>query len=231
MIRVLRFGTVRKVLPVAVAVGLLLGVVVGRVVLSSRAAYQEGQAAERAARHAKNPKHKRAVLSRAVVYYRRAARWYAPGNRYGVRALDRLEAIGRQAEQTGERDLALEAYRAIRRAILGARSVYTPHPERLARANEHIARLSAAAQGAGKGAQAVTRLEAWHRARLGQDTAPSVLWSVLALLGFCTWIGGAVGFIFRAVTPEDRLVGRTALRWGLVVAVGLAVWLVGLSLA
>lgn len=226
-----RFGIKRKALVVAAAVGILGAVVVGRVVLSGRAAYQEGRAAELRAEAAKDPSKRRVALERAIVCYRRAGRWYAPGNGYVTRALDRLEAIGRLSEGRGETHLALEAYRAVRRAILGARSVYTPHRDRLARANTHLARLSAAVQGRGKGAREVAALEAWHRTRLARDTAPSVLWSVLALLGFLAWVGGAVGFIYRAITPEDRLLGRQAIRWGLVIAAGLAVWLVGLSLA
>lgn len=226
-----RFGLKRKALVVAVAVGILGAVVVGRVVLSSRAAYQDGQAAERRALATKTPAKRRVALERAIVCYRRAGRWYAPGNGYVIRALDRLEAIGRLSEGRGETHLALEAYRGIRRAILGARSVYTPHADRLARANTHIARLSAAVQGRGKSAREVAALEAWHRNRLARDTAPSVLWSVLALLGFLGWVGGAVGFIYRAITPEDRLLGRPAIRWGLLIAASLAVWLLGLSLA
>lgn len=224
-------GRTRTALVVLLVALGLLGVVVGRVVLSARAAYVRGQAAERRALAQADPKRRTDGLRAAIVEYRRAARWYAPGNAYVTRALDRLEAIGRLAEQSADAPTALEAWRAVRRAILGARSLYTPHGDRLARANARIAALSARLEGARAGADAIARSEAWHRAQLRRDTAPAVGWVVLALLGFFGWVGAAVGFLYRAVSPEDRLLGRPAILWGAGILVGLVGWLVGLTQA
>ncbi|MFH2010166.1 MAG: hypothetical protein ABI333_26445 [bacterium] len=210
----------------------LLAVVSGRVVCSSRGEYQEGHAAERRAVKATDPARRTRASQDAIVHYRRAARWYAPGNGYGTRALDGLTRLGKLAERQGDRQTALMAHRAIRRAILGARSFYTPHADRLARANRHIARLTARQQGGETaGAEQLARAEAWHLKRLQASTAPSVAWSILALLGFLGWVAGALLFIYRAITPEDRLVGRQALIWGGVILAGLLLWLLGLSQA
>jgi len=210
----------------------LASVVLGRVVLSSRAAYMEGHAAEKRALAATDPARRNLALEDAVERYRRAARWYAPGNGYVSRSLEALRRIARLAERHGDRKTALLAYRAIRRAILGSRSFYTPHSDHLGPANKNIARLSALAQG-GKtaGADQLRRYEAWHLAQVRRSTAPSVGWSILAILGFFTWVTGAFLFIYRAITPEDRLINRQALIWAGVILAGLILWLTGLSQA
>lgn len=222
----------RRLILIGLVVGGLLSVVLGRVVLSSRAAYQEGHAAERRALAATDPAQRNRALEDAVVRYRRAARWYAPGNGYVGRSLEALGRIARLAEKHGDRRLALMAYRAVRRAILGARSFYTPHQDHLVPANRNIARLSALEQGGlTAGADQLARHEAWHLAQLRRTHAPSVGWSLLAVLGFFTWVGGAFVFIYRAITPEDKLVNRQALLWGGVIFAGLLLWLGGLSQA
>jgi len=222
----------RRPLVTVAAVGLgLLALIAGRVVWSSRAEYRRGHGVEKHALDQPDPKRRGRGLRQAVVHYRRAARWYAPGNPYVGRALDRLAAIGHLAEQQGDAETALRAYRSIRRAALGARSFYTPHARRLAAANARIAALSARQGGRKRGADELARLEAWHKKQLARSRAPSVAWSVVALLGFALWITGAVLFVFRAIGPEDRLRSRPALRWGLVILGGLFVWLLGLTQA
>lgn len=228
-------GARRTALVVAITALGLLGVVLGRVVVSSRAAFLEGRATERTALSQVDPDSRAQGLGEAIVHYRRAARWYAPGNSYATSALGRLEAIGRLAEQAGDATTALEAYRAMRRAILGARSVYTPHKDRLDRANGRIAILSARQAETTEGkildAETIARMEAWHRKKLGQDTAPAVGWVLLALAGFLGWVGACVGFILGAVTRDDRLLGRRAILWGAGILAGLVAWLLGLTMA
>ncbi len=214
-----------------VALG-LLGAITVRVVLSSRAAYVSARSAEAKGLAAADPTARARALEDAIVRYRRAARWYAPGNGYVGRSLRALSRIARLAEMQGDRRLALMAYRAIRRAILGARSFYTPNAELLDPANRNIARLSALVQGGRRASSAdLARLQAWHLAQLRRSNAPSVGWSLLALAGFGLWVGGGFLLIFRAITPDDRLLGRRALLWGGLVAAGLLLWLLGLSRA
>ncbi|MFW6051254.1 MAG: hypothetical protein ACODAU_08775 [Myxococcota bacterium] len=168
----------------------------------------------------------------AVVHYRRAARWYAPGNPYVVRALDALAQIGAAAERDGDLERALFAWRSVRASILATRSVYQPHEERLALAEERIAELMASADpppvDAGKGR---AELKAEHLAMLKEHPRPHVGWTLLLLVGFVAWVGGAFAFASRAVDAEDRLIRREALRWAAVVVVGLVLWVAGMALA
>lgn len=221
----------RTVITALVVTLAVLSAITGRVVCSSRSEWLAGRDAERRALGQADAAARGAGLDDALVHYRRAARWYAPGSGYVARSLDALARLGALAERQGDLPRALEAHRAIRSAILGARSFYTPHADRLAAANRHLARLSAAVQGEKQGAEARAKLEAWHLAALRRDTAPSVGWSVLAVLGFLGWVSAAFVFIYRAITPEDQLLNRPALIWGGVILVCLLLWLLGLSQA
>jgi hypothetical protein len=212
---------IRRWLRVAAVLGLLLGAVAVRVVTSSAA---ELRAADQYRASGD--------LESAVVHYRRAARWYAPGSPYHVAALARLGAIGAQAERHNDVELALSAYRAIRGAIMAARSFYVPEQARLRAADARIATLMAGLppppMDAGKSRE---QLRAEHLALLRADPGPSVLWSAVLLVGFFGWVAGAFAFTLRAIDEHDRLIRREALRWGAVIALGFGLFVLGMSLA
>jgi hypothetical protein len=199
----------RRVAVVAAVVALALAMLAVRVVWSSR---RELGAAEAAVGDAR--------ITRLGL----AARLYAPGNPYSRRALDELAAVGR----AGGPD-ALVAWREVRSAILATRSFYTPERPLLDEANQHIAELMAAGEPAERGPLAERR--AWHAARLAEDDAPALGWTLLALVGLGGWIGAAVGLFRRGVDEHDRLRPRAALAWALGVLVGLILFFIGLARA
>lgn len=211
----------RRTARIAGVVGVLVAVLVVRVVLASADELSRARELEEAGK-----------LDAAVVHYRRAARWYAPGSPYPVQALAALADIARAAERGEERQHALTAWRAVRGAIMSTRSFYVPHEERLAEANRHIANLMASGNvppiDAGK-SRAQLRRE--HLALLERPTRPSIPWTLVLLLGFGTWVGGAFAFASRAIDDEDRLIPKAALRWGLVIVAGFASFVLGMWLA
>jgi len=171
-------------------------------------------------------------LEAALVHYRRAARWYAPGSPYHGEALQKLGAMGAQAEQRGDKELALSAYRAVRSAIMSTRSFYIPERARLRAADERIASLMAEQpqppMDAGKSRE---QLRKEHLALLEAEPGPSVLWSCVLLLGFFAWVGGAFAFTLRAIDAEDRFIPREVLRWGTLIVLGFGLFVLGMSLA
>jgi len=175
---------------------------------------------------------KQGDLEAAVVHYRRSARWYAPASPFHVEALAKLGAIGAEAERKADTELALSAYRAIRAAIMSTRSFYVPEQARLRAADERIASLMATLPAppmdAGKSRDQLRRE---HLALLQADPGPSILWTVVLLLGFGSWVAGAFAFTMRAIDPQDRLIPREALRWGAVIALGFGLFVLGMSLA
>lgn len=207
----------KKIITAAVVVGFCLAVVVTRAVWQGRGALDDGDQALSAG-----------DSEEAIRHWRRAARWYVPFAPHVTDAYDRLEALAALAEQKGDLRTALAAWQGVRGSILATRSFYTPHEERLEPANQKIAGLMARLDPTPPVDMSREQLIAWHQELLARDEAPSVLWSVIAVLGFLVWIGGGVLFALRGVSPEDRLVRRPAIAAGLLVMVGLVVWLTGL---
>lgn len=211
MARALRLGA--RALAV---IGALLAVLAVRAVTSSRSELSRGDAF-RAAGDA----------DAAILAYRRAARWYAPGNPYVPEALDRLAAVATEAEAAGDRARALAAWRSARGAIQSSRSVYVPHRDRLNASEEAIARLVGEVAPPGRAEEArretLAGLQAPERPRVG--------WSLLALLGWLAWTGAAFAFAQLALDEEDRVRGKPARLWGTVIVVGFGLFVIGLSLA
>ena len=240
--RVARRALRKKLAAVVLVASLSLGVVVTRAVWAGTRALAAGEAAS-----------KQGELQAAITEWRRAARWYVPGARHMGAAYDRLERLAMAAEEAGDLDTALAAWRAIRGSILATRSLYTPFAERLDPANQRIADLMAALEDApadqvsgatsasgaepGPGAAGLRadaareQRAAWHYDLLIRDHAPSPFWSLLAILGFALWLGGGLLFALRGVTADDELVPRTAAHAGIMVAAGLLLWMLGLHLA
>jgi len=211
--------------PVLLRIGVialaLLAVLAGRVLVSARAELDRA-----------NGLATQGDLQGAIVHYRRAARWYAPLSPYHREALDKLMAIGARAEEKGETERALNAFRAVRSGIMSARSFYTPERETLYRADRRIAalmaELPAPAIDVGKSPE---RIEQEHLALLRTRTGPDPFWTSLLLLGFLAWVGGAFAFTVRAIDEEHHLVPASALRWGLVIILGFALFVLGMALA
>jgi len=222
----------RKLITVAIVAAVVIGALATRAIWEGRSALHDGDEAAQ-----------RGDTDAAIEGWRRAARWYVPVAPHVGAAYDRLERMAAQAEAHGDRLVALEAWRAVRSSALATRWVVTPHADRKARADAHIARLMAEepvwGQPVPEGADP-TRLaaadagatpadrEAFYAKQLARDDAPSLAWVIVALIGFGVWLGGCVRFARRALDAEDRLVRRVAIEAGALVLVGLVVWVVGL---
>ncbi|HEX2676272.1 MAG TPA: hypothetical protein VHM19_06520 [Polyangiales bacterium] len=171
-------------------------------------------------------------LDGAIVHYRRAARWYAPGSPYHVEALDRLAKLASEAEGRGEIDRALRAHRAVRAAIMATRSFYIPERERLRRANDRIAALMAEQPAPGMDAgKSKDQIRREHLALLEHDPSPNVLWTCLLLLGFASWVSAAFVFSVRAIDDQDHWVPAEAKKWGTVIVLGFGLFVLGMTLA
>jgi len=230
----------RKLAALALVLAVGLAAVMTRAVWAGARALANGDAAEQ-----------RGELALAVDLWRQAARWYVPGATHVEAAYQRLDTLARAAEARGDIDTALAAWRGIRSSILATRSFYLPHAERLEPANRRIAVLMAAlerapARGPGDADTPAPDIAlpadagsdfgddedaAWHYQRLAPVPGPSPFWSLVAIIGFATWLTGGLVFALRGVTSDDRLVPRTAAYAGILVACGLVIWFLGLYLA
>jgi hypothetical protein len=211
-----RSSTGRRALRLAArglgVVALLFAIVTVRVLVSSHSALAD-------AARASSPDERRFLLGVA-------ARMYAPGNPWSSRALAMLADEGRTAESSDPKR-ALAAWREVRSAILATRSFYTPNRALLDNANRHIARLTAAIEGSGAAG------DAWHAARLAEAEreAPSVGWSIVALVGLFLWLGASAGLFLVGFDANNAIRRRPALAAALGVAAGLTLFFVGLARA
>jgi hypothetical protein len=198
-----------------------LAVVVVRVHLDARAAFAAGAQAEQGGRPAE-----------AVPHYLQAARMYLPGSATVRQALDRLEAIARQAEAAGDLTTARAALEAVRAALLGAQSFYTPHAERLPAVERQLAEIYARVEdpAVDPGASPAARA-AWHRERLARRPRPAVGPAVMALAGLGVWLGATVLFVRRGLDRGLRLRRSWAAAAAVVFVIGFVMFVVGLRLA
>jgi hypothetical protein len=174
----------------------------------------------------------RADIDSAIVHYRRAARWYAPGSPYHVQALQHLAELGHEAQQQGDRERALLAYRSLRSAIMATRSAYVPEPARLRAANQRIAALMSELPPPGMDAgKSKAQLQREHLALLEAVPGPNVFWTCVLLCGFFGWVAAAFAFSARAIDEDDRWVVPEARRWGALIALGFGLFVLGMALA
>lgn len=139
----------------------------------------------------------------------RAARFHLPLAQHDELALARLHELARAATSTGDHSTALAAWRELRSALLGTRTLDVSDPELLAQANIAIVELMVEeAHAAGR---PIAR-DRWAE-ELEQDLAPRGR-SLLAALCFAAWLVSCIGFFARGVDAKGRLIPRPALRWG-----------------
>ena len=169
----------------------------------------------------------------ALRHYEAAAHAYLPGSPWVERSLTALWQLGEARLSRGDRQGALAAWSAIRGASLGARGLYTPNEAWLDRANQAIAELWLTEPGAAwpspDASPEERRAEVWRA--LAPVAAPSPAWSLVVVLAFLGWVGGAVGFILRGFDVAGALRRPAALRWGGAVVALFTLWLIGMAQA
>ncbi|MBW2107313.1 MAG: hypothetical protein JRI36_01430 [Deltaproteobacteria bacterium] len=160
---------------------------------------------------------------KAIAYYDRALRWYAPLNPYPARAAERLWVVARRAEKEANISLALIALRTIRRGYYASRSLYTPGTEWIRRCDARISVLSAKVSGNENRTPEVVP---------AKDAMPDSFWALVVVAGCVGWIGSAFGFIGYALTRGTAgLEARKAMLWGTALIAFYTLWVIGMTRA
>jgi len=128
-----------------------------------------------------------------VLHLRRAMAYYIPGNPWVRQAHDRLLALAREAHRDGQRQLALEACRELRSAILSLRGATRPFARSLPELDRTIAHLAAGDDAS---------LRARMLDRLSHPPEPHAGWAWIGLLGFGLWVVGGVLLLLRGLRPN-----------------------------
>lgn len=153
---------------------------------------------------------------------------YVPGNPRLEDASALIWQAGEAREAAGDPAGALEAYRELRSAWIGA------HPLGgsggwIARCESRIARLMASQPvSVGKtAAPPSAEREKAYIAQMRAPVGPRGMWGSLAALGFAGWVGATIALIALGFGRDGRL-RRRGLGWAGVIAAGYAVWLAGM---
>src|SRR6478609_5184511 len=160
-------------------------------------------------------------LQGAIEHARRAASAYAPGAPHVEQSYQRLLAVARGAEASGQPDVAMQAYQAQRAAVLESASLWQPFPERLEEANRNLARLAASKAGPESDRSETARRLFEKTQAKGAGRTP---WGAGLAGG---WLLSALGlswFAMRSLGPEGRIDWLRG-RYGLALfGLGAALW-------
>jgi hypothetical protein len=162
----------------------------------------------------------------AAVHARAAARAYVPFAPHVQPAYRRLRAIAQDCEGKGDAESALFAWRAIRAAAIGSRSILSSHARQREAADLAIARLELSSRASSPAGQEREASQPPDRADV--EMPPRAPWGALLVAGVALWVTAGVRLTSKAWDADGRLV-TSAARMPLVLAVaGLAAWWVGL---
>jgi hypothetical protein len=176
----------------------------------------------------------------ATVHARASARAYVPFAPHVQLAYRRLRAIAQDCEGRGDAESALFAWRAIRAAAIGSRSVVSSHARQREAADAAIARLSSSSRPstsatkdrplAQLGERTEVEITRAHAPALAAEAPPRGPWGALLVAGAVLWVSAGVRLTSKGWSAEGTLV-TSAARTPLALAVaGLAAWWMALFL-
>jgi hypothetical protein len=154
---------------------------------------------------------------------------YVPGAPRLEDASRLIWELATDEEGAGRNGEALESYEVLRSAWIGADPLGGDGGW-VARTEAPIARLvSRGAEHPPNGeARAGAPREADVLASLRAPRRPHGAWGAIAALGFLGWVGASCGLILKGFDRGGRIVARSAMAWGGLLAAGYAIWIVGL---
>lgn len=168
----------------------------------------------------------------ALLHLRRAARWGSPFPSPSDEALLRLRRTAEQAEAEGDTSTALYAWRAIRGSNVANESLFTPHADETAAAEQHIASLMARVDPPQIHAdESEGQRRARYLAALAEHGRPNRAALLSVWIGLAIFLVGLGGIATRGFDAEDRPVHGVIRRFGAATGVGFALLVAGLAVA
>jgi hypothetical protein len=187
----------------------------GRAVYGSRRAYEQGEMHARADDPVK-----------AVTFFDRAIRWYAPFNPYVEASANRLWEMGLRAAEKGDHRMALMAFQTLRRGFFAARGLYGPGQAWIRKCDEKIYDISGTRQH--RTDSDGQEIETLNASSMSPETMPPHPWWSLAVVGaFMGWVASVLGFIVFGMKDGSTpcMEWGRALPWGFGIGVFFALWI------
>ncbi|MDA8089362.1 MAG: hypothetical protein M0Z61_03955 [Nitrospiraceae bacterium] len=195
------------------------------VLLAARVAYEQAHHYRQAEAYSAAQNWKLAIRE-----YDTAIHFHVPFSPLMDKAARRLWNIGQMYETQGKPDWALIAYSSIRSGFYGTRSFYTSGRSWINKCDQKIAALDTMMlikEGGIKPEQAESQKKK-YMAIFGDNRTPSVLWSILAEIGFLGWVGSAIATIFLGFKKTGGLKPKPALYGTLCFVFFAAIWAISL---
>lgn len=162
--------------------------------------------------------------TRAITFFDRSMRWYAPLNPYVHRSAQQLWEIAGLCKQRGDIRLALVALHTIRQGFYASRSFFTPGAEWIRQCDAEIASLTDYGhKEPGTTAHAKTR----------RDAAPDTFWSFMVEIGLMGWVGSVLAFLYFGLirAPVAAPAPKQAVIWGALCILFYALWIIAMTRA
>lgn len=153
----------------------------------------------------------------AAAAWREAISWVLPvGASWRGAAMERLEALADEREAAGDLSGAVMALSSLRSGILAGHGLWRPDVERVTATDGRLAPLLAAweAEDARETGRSISgdrsARVAFFRAQLGQEVRPNRAMSLVAILGFLSWLLGTYGATVSHGRARGRALGIAA---------------------
>lgn len=166
---------------------------------------------------------------RAITFFDRSIHWYTPFNPYVRKSAENLWKIGEYAEKQGDIQLALMAYRTIRRGFYAARSFYTPGKKWIYECDLKIYEIMKLEQIQKETRDGSTVLGK-YLSEGPKDASPNMFWTIILEIGFLGWIGVVICFIIYRLgfKGENKYSIASFLIWIAITIFFFALWIIGM---
>jgi hypothetical protein len=195
----------------------LLLIVWGRAFYESREAHHEGE---------KHFQENRYI--QAITFFDRSIHWYTPFSPYVEKSAARLWEISRIAERNGDFVLSRIAVTALRSGFRAAGGLFSPGEEWIGNCEERIEgllRLEAAQKGIDPDRFQMEK---------GVPPPPSLFWTLILEIGLLGWVGSVICLVLCGARKGENRENRTLaafVRWGSLLVVFYAMWIIGMMKA
>src|SRR5262249_23560641 len=143
----------------------------------------------------------RGDLVGATVHARTAARAYVPFAPHVVEAYGRLGVIAQNCEERGDIQSALFAWRAVRAAAIGSRSIAFGNDAQRKLADLAIARLSVASQPGPSNSRDGADTAARYASALAAAVPPRAPFDAFFVAGAALWVAAAIALTRKGADP------------------------------
>ncbi|MBN1105460.1 MAG: hypothetical protein JXL84_18765 [Deltaproteobacteria bacterium] len=165
---------------------------------------------------------------KAITFFDRSIHWYSPFSPYVEKSAARLWEIGQIAERNGDLALSRVALTALRSGFKAASGLFSPGREWIERCEarmEQLRRMEEVQKGLDPGR---------FRTQKGVPP-PNLFWTLILEIGFLGWVGSVICLVLcgggKGEAGEENRGSRAFARWGGLLALFYAMWIIGMMKA